>query len=884
MDKLFIIDAVNYLFRSYYAIGPMTDDRGESTNALYGFIRSIQKLVKDFSPQYLVAVFDGPDNQKSRRAVYADYKAHRKETPRDLLIQFERAREFCELYGISVLCVEGVEADDTMASVAVWAQQAGADAYICSSDKDLMQLVNDHLFVIQPHKDNLLVNADKVRDLYGVRPNQMLDLLAIMGDASDNIPGLEGFGPKTAASLLQEFGTLDAVLAHPEKVKGEKKQQILRTQRETALMSRELARLKQDVTIPCDPAFYRPKEGRSNELREFYHQMKFLSLLREMSAEQPSAAKKIAEYSDYRLVDNESQLNELLAALSAAIEIGVDTETVGLHPMTAELIGIGLCRTPGEAFYVPCDGALGEKALKALRCFFSQYKGGLYGHNIKYDWHILQNAEIEIPRITFDTVLASYLLKPQNRRHYLDDLVLEYLQKQKIPITELTGKGRQQRTMREAPIILVKDYCCEAVDCTARLKGIFEEKLAHTPLEHILHDIELPLIPILAKMERKGIYLDRDRLARYGQVLEKKIRYLQEEIFQQTQEEFNLNSPQQLSHILFDKMGLQIFGRKRSTAADVLEELATIYPIARLILEYRTLEKMRSTYVEAIPNEINPRTGRIHCTFNQSVTATGRLSCQDPNLQNIPIRGEHGLRIRECFQPQYPNWSFVGADYSQIELRLLAHFSEEPALINAFCHGEDIHAHTASLVFSVHSSDVTPEMRTQAKAINFGILYGQGPYGLSRQTGLSFFEASQFIKKYFERYPRVAEYLEKSKEEARRTGVAKTIMGRTRPISEIDNKNQAIRSAAERLAVNTPLQGTAADLIKIAMIAIDRAISDRLLKGAMILQIHDELIFEVPDEEVAVFEHLVREKMENVFRLKVPLAISLSIGKNWGEC
>ncbi|MBF8263985.1 MAG: polA [Parachlamydiales bacterium] len=894
MDKIFIIDAVNYLFRSYYAIGPMTNDQGESTNALFGFIRSVQKLIKDFSPAFLIAIFDGPDNKKTRQAVYAEYKMHRKGAPEDLFAQFDRTYEFCKLSGIPVLCIEGVEADDTMASVAVWARKMGSDVYLCSSDKDLMQLVDDHTFMIQSHKDNLRIDAAQVVERYGVRPDQMLDLLAIMGDASDNIPGLEGFGPKTAASLLQEFGTLDFILAHPEKVKGEKKQEILRTQRETALLSRQLATLDTQIDIPHVEEFYRIKPTDREGLADFYHRMKFNTLLRDMgpmatpAPEEKKSGKRYTEIHDYVLVDSPHEIDALLAKLMKEPQICIDTETTDKKPFNAELVGIGFGTEPGHAYYIPMNGQAGEATvLPALREFFSRCPGQFFGHNLKYDWHILQNYHIDLKKISFDTILASYLLSPHQRRHNLDELALEKFKKIKIPIVNLIGKGKQIRSMRDVPVEEVKNYCCEDVDYTTRLKELFEEELQNTRLDRLLHDVELPLLTILGKMERTGIFLDRAKLQDCGQELEKEIIQLKIRIFQNIGEEFNLNSPQQLSRMLFEKMAMRLPGKKQastSTAADVLEELAIEYPVAGLILEYRTLEKLRSTYVDALPDEINAKTGRIHCTFNQSTAATGRLSCQDPNLQNIPVRGVQGRRIRECFMPQKSGWSYVGADYSQIELRLLAHFSEDPQLIKAFQNGEDIHAYTASLICGVPLDQVTPEMRSQAKAVNFGILYGQGPYGLSRQTGLSFGQASAFIKTYFERYPLVAEYIQSMKDLARKTGMAKTLTGRQRPIPDIDNKNPAVRAAAERLAVNTPLQGTAADLIKLAMIHIDRSIDDMHLEGAMILQIHDELIFEVPDHEIPAFESMVKEKMENVIQLNIPIEVTVSVGKNWGEC
>lgn len=889
MDKLYILDAVNYLFRSYYAIGPMLNDKGQSTSALFGFIRSVQKLIKDFSPSHLLCVFDGPDNKKSRKAVYAEYKMHRKGAPEDLFPQFDWAYDYCEMAGIPVLCVEGVEADDTMATAALWAEKKGAQVFLCSSDKDLMQLINDQIFMIHLHKDNLLVDAAKVKELYGVRPDQMLDLLAIMGDASDNIPGLEGFGPKTAASLLQEFGTLNAILAHPEKVKGEKKQHILRTQQKEALLSRELATLNTHVEIPQDTDFYRIKAADREKLLPFFQEMKFNSLLKELAEptvqnpnfHPPKPKCKAAlhlDKRDYHLVDEEDALSALLQRLSQSKEVAVDTETTDISPLLAHLVGVGFAVEAGEAWYVPLNGKLGKKrVLERLKPFFAETSCSFFGHNLKYDYHILKNVGIEIKKIGFDTLLASYLLDPQKRRHGLDELALEKFQRVKIPIESLIGKGKNEISMRDVPIEKVKEYCCEDVDYTVRLKELFGEELGEKQLDRILHDIELPLLPILAEMERAGIYLDVEKLREEGEKLVHDLTRVKFAIFEMAGEEFNLNSPKQLSEVLYQKLGIP--SKTTSTSADVLEELNDEHPIIRHILDYRTLEKLRSTYVEALPHAVNPITGKIHCTFNQSVAATGRLSCQDPNLQNIPLHS----KIRSCFKPA-PGYVFLGADYSQIELRLLAHFSEDPELMRAFNSGRDIHIHTASLVFGIPEKEVTAAMRSQAKTVNFGIVYGQSAFGLSKQLGISHREASDFIKTYFARYPGVLAYLEESKAQVRKTGVSKTLLGRLRPIPEILNKNPSIRAAAERLAINTPLQGTAADLIKRAMIEIDRVIRERNLQGKMILQIHDELIFEIPEREVVSFESLVKEKMEHVIRLNIPIEVHMAIGKNWAEC
>ena len=494
MKKLFILDAVNYLFRSYYAIGPMTNEKGQSTSALYGFIRSVQKLIKDFEPTHLVVVFDGPDNKKSRQAVYAEYKMHRKGAPEDLFPQFEWAAEFCELAGLPTLCVEGVEADDTMASVAAWAKKS-SDVLLCTSDKDLCQMVDDRVRIINVHKENLLVDAEKVKELYSVRPDQMLDYLAIMGDASDNIPGLEGFGPKTASALLQEFGTLDEILAHPEKVKGEKKQQILRDQKEVALMSRQLATLDMAIDIPKEDEFYRLKSPDTQNLAAFYRKMNFNTLLRDLGEIELPKKRGVrhTDRRDYHLIDQEEDLQELLNKLIQEKEICIDTETTSEKPMLAELVGVGFCITPGQAWYVPCNGKLGKtRVLKALQTLFAQCKGFFYGHNLKYDWHVLQNESIELAPIGFDTMVASYVLNPQRRRHNLDDLTLEIFRKVKIPIETLLGKGKQKRTMQDVPILEVKEYCCEDVDYTARLKEQFLEELQERNLDKLFSTATQP--------------------------------------------------------------------------------------------------------------------------------------------------------------------------------------------------------------------------------------------------------------------------------------------------------------------------------------------------------------------------------------------------------
>lgn len=882
MKKLFILDAVGYLFRSYYAIGPMTNDQGESTNALFGFIRSIQKVIKDFQPDYLVAIFDGPDNKKSRQEIYSDYKMHRKGAPEDLFPQFEWAFEYCEYAGIQAISVEGVEADDTMATLAIKAKNNGWESYLCTSDKDLYQLVGDHIKVINVHKENLLIDSAKVEELFGVPPHQMLDLLAIMGDKSDNIPGLPGFGPKTAASLLKEFGSLDTILQNPDKVPGKKKQETIKEFHQQAKLSQQLATLDLTVKTPENLEKFKIQPKNLDALNQFYRRMGFVSLLKDL---QPITEK---EKVSYQIIQSENDLIELIELLQKEREICVDTETTGVDPMQAKLVGIGLGTTPFEAWYIPFNQELSVSFLvEKLQALFSSPHLSFYGHNLKYDDHILKHYQMPIRNISFDTILASYILHPESRRHSLDTLSLELFHHQKIPIKSLIGEGKKQISMDAVALEKIAEYCCEDVDYTCRLKQLLEKKLKEEKLEEILFTIEIPLLPILAEMESHGIYLDKTKLSKMSKALHIQLEKLKSDIYDYVGKEFNLNSPKQLSEILYQHLGLKPPGRKKteySTGAAVLETLSEESPVVSKILQYRGLEKLRSTYVEALPQSVHPKTERIHCTFNQSVTATGRLSCQNPNLQNIPVRTEEGRKIREGFKPQKEGWSYLSADYSQIELRLLAHFSQDPMLIKAFQEGQDIHTYTASLIFEVPIEQVTKKMRYEAKTVNFGILYGQGAYGLSQELGISRKKAQEFIETYFARYPKISAYLESCKQLAQDTGYVYTMYGRRRNILEIHNKNPHIRAAALRLAINTPLQGTAADLIKKAMIQIDQSLKKQSLKGFMILQIHDELIFELPDHEIEKMTQIVQKDMESIADLRIPLTVDIAIGKNWGEC
>ncbi len=882
--KLYVIDASGFLFRSYFAIPHMTNAEGFSTNALYGFIRSLLKIFKDFSPTHCVAVFDGPNNQAKRKEIYPEYKSHRVAVQPDLYDQIEEARNFCSLYGIPFLSIEGVEADDTMGSIAKWGEKHGFSTYLCTSDKDLAQMVSDKTYLLNAHKENRILDKKGVEETYGVPPEKIIDLMAMVGDSSDNIPGLPGFGPKTAASLLQQFPSLDYILDHPKEIPGKKKQEVVEIERDLALLSRTLVTIDTDVPIPYEPDFYTLQKGDPKALQEFYSSMHFLSLLKEMSPKENSSIHE----TQYHLINDEKALDALIKKLQTQKIIAFDTETTHYQPMKAELVGIGLGFAPGEAWYIPLNGNIPrERVLSSVKTLFENEKIAFFAHNAKYDIHILANEEITVKNLGFDTILASYILNAHSRRHSLDTLSLELFGKQKISLEELIGKGRDAKKMPDVPLEPIKEYCCEDVDYTIRLKIELEKQLQERNLLHLLTDIELPLLPVLAKMERHGIFVDESTLEKQGTAIREQIATQKKKIFSLCGEEFNLNSPKQISEILFQKLGIKPPKKTatgHSTSASVLESLEKEYPIAREILEYRQLEKLRSTYIETLPQEVLAKDHRIHCTFVQSGTTTGRLSCQDPNLQNIPIRSEAGRQIREAFRPEKKGWSFLSADYSQMELRLLAHLCEDPKLIDAFQKGVDVHAATAAELWEVPVNQVSYEQRQQAKAVNFGVIYGQQAFGLSQGIGIPHKEAAAFIEKYFSRYQNVKNFLESCKERARETGKTTTYTGRERVLPEILSKNAQIRFAAERLAVNTPIQGSAADMIKKAMIHVQSRLDQEKKKGYMILQIHDELLFEVPDDEIDAFQKIVREEMEGVVQLRVPLLVDIHVGKNWKEC
>nr|MCH9812306.1 DNA polymerase I [bacterium] len=817
MKKIFIIDASNYIFRSYYAIRNMSNSKGIATNALFGFIRALKKIEKDFSPDYIAVVFDGPNNKASRTSIYPDYKGHRAKAPDDLYPQIGFAKEYCEAAGFPIIEIDGVEADDGMGAVARLATSKGVDAYLCSSDKDLCQLVDAHTFLVHTHKDNAILGQKEVEEKYSITPNQFIDYLAIVGDSSDNIPGIAGMGPKTAAKLLNEHGTLKELIECAASLKNKKQGEKILNEAANAEMSYLLATIQTDLDIPEEISFYQKAEGSDKALRAFYEKMEFRTLLKELGNDAG-----VDGSANYTQIKDLPSLKGLVKSLSSEKELCIDTETTGLRPMEDALVGVGLGAKKGVCYYIPLNGEMKrEEVIQELAPLFDG-KRSFYGHNIKYDLHILKHAGLTLPAISFDTLLASYVLESHKTRHNLDELTFQYFGKIKTPFKELLPKGKGM-TFNDVPLDQATTYCCEDVDATIALKELFEKELQEKGFEKLFYDLELPLLPILAEMEEHGMYVDTKNLESYSKELASKIHTLSSQIYEEAGKEFNIKSPKQLSVVLFEDLKISNI-KKSSTAADVLHTLKKEHPIIPLLIEYRSLEKLRSTYVDALPKEVNPNTHRIHCTFNQSGTVTGRLSSSNPNLQNIPIRTEEGRKVRAAFTPENEDWSYLSLDYSQIELRILAHMSEEKALLDAFNKDKDIHTETAATVYGIPSDQVTKDMRYNAKAVNFGLIYGQTAFGLSKELGITKKEAEVFIQTYFEKYPKVKVFIDHMMEKAKKEKKTTTLLGRERKLPDIDSKNFLVRAANERFAVNAPIQGTQSDIIKIAMIRIDKAL------------------------------------------------------------
>ncbi|MDP3792072.1 MAG: DNA polymerase I [Candidatus Omnitrophota bacterium] len=885
MKRLFLIDGNSFCYRAYYAIRNLSNSKGQPTNAIYGFTTMLNKIVKDEAPDMLAVAFDlkGPT---FRHKKYEEYKSHRKPMPDDLVSQMPYIKQVVQAYNIPIYELEGYEADDVLATLAKRAEEKGIDTFIVTGDKDALQLVDSHIKVYSTHKEGLIYDAAKVKEAYGVGPDRITDLMALMGDATDNIPGVKGIGEKTAMELISEFGSLEGLYKNIDKVKSAARKKMLADNEKNAFLSKELAVL--DMNAPIDINFKELslKEPDQAKLAELFREFEFKALLKDAI---PSEKLE----SEYILIDNEKDLDDLLKELYNSKEFVFDTETTSEDPVLAKLAGISFSWKEGIAYYVGvCDGPEKKKldinlVISKLKNVFEDSQIKKIGQNIKYDYIVLANYGIRVKGIVFDTMVASYLLNPSKFNHNLDDISIEYLgHKMTTPIQELLGKGKNAITMDKVDVDKVCSYSCEDSDVTFRLKKILEKELTKKDLDQLFYDVEIPLIEVLARMEMNGVSIDGDYLKELSGEMEKKLDKLTKKIYELAGEEFNINSPKQLSSVLFEKLKLPIIRRTKtgiSTDEDVLKKLAAKHGLPEKLLEYRELSKLKSTYVDNLPALINPETGRVHTSFNQTVTATGRLSSSTPNLQNIPIKTEEGKKIRKAFVPSGKDNVLLSADYSQIELRVLAHFSDDKNLTKAFKDGLDIHSFTASLVFGVEEKDVAPDMRNMAKTVNFGIVYGMSPYGLSQSLSIEVDKAKEFIDAYFERYPNVRQFIEDLLEEAREKGYVTTILGRRRYISEINSQDMRIRQFAERAAINTPIQGSAADIIKVAMIAIQERLMKKNLSSKMIMQVHDELVFDVNKDELKEVYEIVKDGMENIIKLKVPVEAHIEVGKNWLE-
>lgn len=881
-----VIDASGLLYRSFFALPPLTSPQGRPTGALYGFIRSLLKVIQKTDPTYMVAVFDAKGNKDSRLKIFPEYKAHRKPTPPELIEQIEEAKKFCSLFGIPLLSKEGVEADDTISAVVrknIF--PTGGIVYICSADKDLAQLVNDTTYIINPAKDDAIFDREAVKREWNLFPEELIDYFALIGDASDNIPGIEGIGPKTALELLSTWKSLEGILDNADLIPGKKGEKV-RAGKILALLSKKLVTLDDTVPVPEDASFYTRKEEPQEPIVQFIRDNGFKTLESLVASKNPVEGPAPCSTT---IVKNKEEFDAFLEWLKSTKEITLDCETTSVDEYTAQLVGIGIAENPDHVFYIHCFGPIpAHNIVSAISNVIITNNISLCGHNIKYDLHVLSRYGFDTKaHVSFDTLVASWILYAHERSHNLDELARRHFHKEKISIESLLGKGKKAKTMAEVPVEAVARYCAEDVEYTVRLKHLFSEELKKENLKTLFETIEMPLLPILLHMEQNGIYVNVNHLKSLHQTIMRDLKVAEGEIFSFAGHEFNINSPKQLSTVLFDELHLPK-GRKgkqhSSTNADILEDLALSHPIAQKILEYRGLDKLRSTYVETLPTQINPQTLRVHCHFTQSGTATGRLSCQDPNLQNIPVKSELGKEIRAAFEPQKKGWVYISADYSQMELRILAHISQDPVLMKAFRENLDVHAMTAAELFSVPLSQVTEDMRRKAKAVNFGVIYGQQAYGLAKELHIPQKEAQAFIDHYFARYTKVLSTVAQAKEKAHKTGMAESLLGRKRLLPDINSSDFFIRASQERLAINTPFQGTAADMIKIAMIRVNEWLCTHHMKTMMIVQIHDELLFEAPEEEVEGVVPAIRTIMESAMNLSVPLRVDITIGKNWKEC
>jgi DNA polymerase-1 len=910
MEKplLVLFDGNAIVHRAYHAFGaakyrqekPLTVSRtGEVVSAVYGFALMLLKVLDELKPTHYAAAFDkkGPT---FRHKLFDQYKAQRPPTPDELVNQIERVKQLVEAFRIPLYEIDNYEADDVLGTLSQQASQQGIDTIIVTGDADTMQLVSPHVKVLYPKagrtfSDTMLFDEAAVSEKYGVPPEHITDLKALVGDASDNIPGVPGIGEKTAVKLIQQFGSLEDIYTHIDEVTPPRTKELLQQNEPLAHRSKELATIVRETPTDLNLDDCRVSQYDRKKVADFLRELEFYSLLPRLpGTEEESASFEVGAgpaRRDYHIVADSETLDEMLNRLSAAKSFAFDTETTGLNPMLAQLVGISLATEPGSAYYIPVGHVVLdeitqlplEQVIDRLKPLLEDDGIAKLAHNGKYDMMMLAQCGMEVSNLAFDTMIAAYLLGEKSLG--LKALAFSKLGIEMTPISTLIGKGTKQLSMSQVDIKYASDYACADADMTLRLAGLYEKELEQQGLSKLFTDVEMPLVPVLLLMERNGIAVDTEILEEMSKSLGEQIAVLEERIYSEAAHEFNINSPQQLGRVLYDELQIPTTrkGKNRySTEASVLEEYRKEYPIAGDILEYRQLTKMKSTYIDTLPDLVNPRTSRIHTSFNQTRTATGRLSSSEPNMQNIPVRGELGGQVRQAFIAPKGS-SLLGGDYSQIDLRALAHLSQDEGLLQAFKRDEDIHAATAAQIYGIDASQVTPDMRRFAKTVNFGIIYGMSDYGLEQATELSREEASRFIQAYFHKYPGVRKYFDATREQARQSGYVQTLLGRRRFIPDINSSNRQVREAAERMAINMPVQGTSADIIKVAMINLYREMAERKLKSKMLLQVHDELVFEVPDDEMDTMRKLVPEVMSAAVKLSVALKVDTKEGRNWGE-
>ena len=912
-NPFILVDGSSYLFRAFHAPPHLTNSNGEPTGAIYGVVNMLRSLLKKYQPSHMAVVFDAK-GKTFRSDIYEEYKAHRPPMPDDLRSQIEPLHNIVKAMGLPLLCIDGVEADDVIGTLAQQAGDQGRFTLISTGDKDMAQLVNEHVMLINTMTDTLL-DTDGVEKKFGVKPEQIIDYLALMGDSSDNIPGLPKVGEKTAQAMLQGIPSIDKIYEDIEAVtslsfRGAKSMpDKLREYKDQLLMSRELATIKLDVELPMHPDDLDIQPADSEKLAELYGQCEFRRWLGELMEQGAATDQALGEESsdkvssdisseNYRTLQTEKDVEDYLNSLSSAEFVAFDTETTSLNYMQAELVGVSLATEPGKAVYIPVghdymdapEQVSRDWLLEKLKPILEGDSPKKVGQNLKYDAHILRRYGIRLGGILNDTMLASYVFNSVGSRHDMDTLSLHYLNHKTISFEDIAGKGAKQLTFNQIELEKAAPYAAEDADITLRLHEVLWKKVEETgsELQSVLTDIEVPLISVLCDMEQYGVRIDANLLGKQSQEITEKLAELEKKAFDIAGEEFNLGSTKQLQRIFFEKLQLPVIKKTPkgapSTAEEVLHELAHNYPLPDVILQHRSLSKLKSTYTDKLPKMINPDTGRVHTSYQQAVAATGRLSSTDPNLQNIPIRTAEGRRVRQAFVPE-DGYKIVAIDYSQIELRIMAHLSQDKSLLNAFAEGLDIHRATAAEVFGCKTEEVTDEQRRQAKAVNFGLIYGMSAFGLARQLGIARNDAQHYMDKYFERFPGVLKYMEDTRKQAKDQGYVKTLFGRRLPLPDIKASNGARRKGAERAAINAPMQGTAADIIKKAMLQVADWIDTNNCKDdvRMLMQVHDELVFEIKEAKLDDYIKELTEVMENAARLDVPLIAEAGKGKNWDE-